>query len=199
MRRLIAAILMLACGQALAQGAGPREVFQLDQYVIKVDGAIEPGEYRSSFVDRRTGIEVFWQADSHNLQVAMRSPGSGWLALGLGSAGMNGAVMIIGFQDGQGNWVVQEHLGKPFFRHAPAEKPRLVSGQARLVDGRLVMEFVLPLVLANGQAIAPGRELPFLLAYHKDKGKLSKHSKKSSGSLKMTRTPVQPTETGREK
>jgi hypothetical protein len=199
MRRLIAVILILTAGQALAQGDGPREVFQLDQPATKVDGAIEPGEYRSTFVDPRTGIEVFWQADSHNLQVALRSPGSGWLALGLGSAGMNGAVMIIGFQDAQGNWVVQEHLGKAFFRHAPAEKPRLISGQAKLVDGRLVMEFVLPLVLANGQVIAPGRELPFLLAYHKDKGKLSKHSKKSFGSLKMTRSPAQPTETGREK
>lgn len=199
MNRLIIVFLLLAIGQVRAQEAKPLDLFQVDQLAVKVDGMVEPGECRSSFVDPRTGIEVFWQADSHNIQAAMRSPGSGWLAMGLGSARMNGAVLILCFQDGQGNWVVQEHLGKPFFGHAPADKPRLISGQARLVDGRLVMEFILPLGLSNGQSIAPGREVPFLLAYHKDKGRLSEHSKKSSGSPKTSRAPAPPPEPGREK
>jgi hypothetical protein len=191
--------LLLLAGLSQAREPVTVEIPQLDRAEAKLDGVIEPGEYRASFTDPRTGVEVHWQADSFNLQVALRSPGQGWLAMGLGSGKMNGAVMILGFVDGEGNWTVQEHLGKAFFRHAPAEKPRLVGGKARLSGGRLVMEFVLPLSLSNGQNIAPGREVPFLLALHQDRGKLAKHSRKSSAILKLVRAPAISPEQGVDK
>jgi hypothetical protein len=160
---------------------------QHDRCASTVDGKIDKDEYRHSFTDPVTGIMVFWQADSFNLQAALKSPGSGWLAIGLGSGKMNGADMIIGFKDGAGQWVAEEHLGKAFFRHAPVEKPKLAAGKAAAAEGRTILEFILPLKLSNGKEIKPGQNFPFLLAYHKDKVKISKHTKKSANMLMLAR------------
>ncbi len=160
---------------------------QYDRCASTVDGKIDKDEYRNSFTDPATGIMVFWQADSANLQAALKSPGSGWLAIGLGSDKMNGADMVICFQDETGKWQVEEHLGKVFFRHAPVEKPRLVAGKAASIEGRTVLEFVMPLRLSTGKEIKPDSGIPFILAYHKDKVKFSKHTKKSANMLILSR------------
>ena len=152
----------------------------------KIDGVIAKGEYQSSFTDAKTGIIVHWQADSANLYCALQSPGQGWLSIGLGSGGMNGAVMIIAFKTAGGEWAAEEHLGKAFFRHARAENPRLIAARAGIVDGHTTMEFCLPLSLSIGKTINSAGELPYILAYHQDKPQLSKHSKKSSGLLVLT-------------
>ncbi|MDO9392246.1 MAG: DOMON domain-containing protein [bacterium] len=169
--------------------AGKKEVQKIPVVArseAKVDGVIAKGEYQSSFTDAKTGITVHWQADSANLYCALQSPGQGWLSIGLGSGGMNGAVMIIAYQTGEGAWAAEEHLGKAFFRHARAEKPRLIAARSGIVDGHTTMEFCLPLSLSNGKTINSAGELPYILAYHQDKPRLSKHSKKSSGLLVLT-------------
>ncbi|MDP2807155.1 MAG: hypothetical protein Q8O74_03335, partial [bacterium] len=101
-------------------------------------------------------------------------------------SGMNGAVMIIAYQTGEGAWTAEEHLGKAFFKHAKVEKPRLVAARAGVIDGHTTMEFCLPLSLSNGKTINSAGELPYILAYHQDKPQLSKHSKKTSGLLVLT-------------
>jgi hypothetical protein len=169
--------------------AGKKEVQKIPvvaQSQAKVDGVIAKGEYLSSFTDAKTGIIVHWQADSANLYCALQSPGQGWLSIGFGSGGMNGAVMIIAYQAGEGTWTAEEHLGKAFFKHARVEKPRIIAAKPGISDGHTVMEFCLPLSLSNGKAINSAGELPYILAYHQDKPRLSKHSKKSSGLLVLT-------------
>jgi hypothetical protein len=106
--------------------------------------------------------------------------------MGLGSGGMNGAVMIIAFKTSGGEWTAEEHLGKSFFRHAEAENPRIIAAKAGIIDGHTTLEFCLPVSLSNGKTINSAGELPFILAYHQDKPQLSKHSKKSSGLLVLT-------------
>jgi hypothetical protein len=165
---------------------------QCDSCGSTVDGKIDKQEYQNYFTDPATGIMVFWQADSFNLQAALKSPGSGWLAIGLGSEKMNGADMVICFKDQDGKWQVEEHLGKAFFRHAPVEKPKLAAGKAATAEGRTILEFIMPLKLSNGQKIEPGKNFPFLLAYHKDRVKFSKHTKKSSNVLIMSRQASNP-------
>jgi hypothetical protein len=151
-----------------------------------VDGIITKGEYQSSFTDDKTGIIVHWMADSANLYCALQSPGQGWLAVGFGSDGMNGADMVIAFVDDKGKWEVEEDEGKSFFRHAKYPTSKILAAKAGLTDGKTVMEFSLPLKLSNGKEITPGKPLPFILAYHQNKTTLSKHSKKSSGLLVLT-------------
>jgi len=186
--KIIKALLLLLLVPGLLY-AGKKEVQKIPVVArsqAKVDGVIAQGEYPSSFTDAKTGIIVHWQADSANLYCALQSPGQGWLSIGFGSGGMNGAVMIIAFKTADGEWAAEEHLGKAFFRHARAENPRLIAARAGIVDGHTTMEFCLPLSLSNGKTINSAGELPYILAYHQDKPQLSKHSKKSSGLLVLT-------------
>ncbi len=147
------------------------------------DGAIGEEEYGFRGKDQATGIEVFASADTVRLYVALKSPGSGWLAIGLGSSGMNGAVMAIAIKDAQGNWTVEQHLGKSLFRHSRVDKPNLASKAAWQEGGKTCLEFSIPLQYAGGKRLAPDSPAQFILAYHKNKASLSKHTKKSSGSI----------------
>jgi hypothetical protein len=153
----------------------------------KADGVIGENEYQFKAIDPGTGIEVRASADSANLYLALKSPGTGWLAVGLGSSGMNGAVMAIAIKDAQGQWTVEQHLGKSLFRHSRVDKPNLVSKAAWQEDGKTCLEFSIPLQYAVAKTLAPGTNTPFILAYHKDKAGLSKHSKKSSGLLSLAK------------
>ena len=153
---------------------------------VTIDGKVNDGEYAATYADGKTGITVCWQTDSLNLYCALQSPGQGWLSIGFGSPGMNGADMIIAFIDDKGKWTVEEHEGKSFFRHSKYKNSKLINAKAGLINGKTVMEFCLPLKLSNGQEISFNQPLPFILAYHQSKTSLSKHSKKSSGLLVLT-------------
>ncbi|MCU0606897.1 MAG: DOMON domain-containing protein [Candidatus Edwardsbacteria bacterium] len=181
MRHLIV-LLLLAAAALAADGAPPIIVPRSAGPAPVADGVIGQGEYRGLYVDARTGITVHWQADSAALYCALRSPGKGWLAIGFGSTGMKGAVMAFALAGPDGAWVVEEHAGKAFYRHARADSSRL-AGSAALSDGRTMMEFSLPLRLANGAVISAAAPLPFILAYHKDRAGGGKHSKRSSGTM----------------
>lgn len=166
-------------------GAAPLEIrlARVVQAQAKADGAIGQDEYSAKLKDPVTGIEVFASADSSVLHMALISPGSGWLAIGLGSTGMNGAVMVIAMKDAQGRWTVEQHLGKSLYRHSRVDKPNLVSRAAWQEGGKTCLEFSIPLQYAGGRRLAPGSPAQFILAYHKDKASLSKHTKKSSGTM----------------
>lgn len=153
----------------------------------RADGAIGGGEYAFRATDPATKIEIQASADSAALHVALRSPGAGWLAMGLGSGGMNGAVMVIAMLGGDGKWKVEEHLGKPMFRHSPVDTPNLIEAKAWQEGGRTCLEFSIPLRYSGDKALATGASTPFILAYHKDRGSLSKHTRKSSGSITLSR------------
>ena len=180
-RPIILLLVMIAVGTAFAGDAPPHKVPVVLTAAPAIDGAIASGEYAATFTDPGTGIVVCWQADTANLYCALQSPGHGWLAIGFGSDGMNGADMAIAYVDSA--WTVEEQMGKSFFRHSKVEHPKLIAGVAKLDQGRTVMEFAIPLSLSNGKTIDGTTALPFILAYHKDKTALSKHTKKSSGTM----------------
>lgn len=174
--------IMLACGGALGQ---PIQIKLTASPAVTAvaDGAIGQNEYGFKGKDPATGIEIYASADTVQLHIALKSPGSGWLAIGLGSSGMNGAVMAIAMKDAQGNWTVEQHLGKSLFRHSRVDKPNLISKAAWQEGGKTCLEFSIPLQYAGDKRLGPGSPAQFILAYHKDKGSLSKHTKKSSGIL----------------
>ena len=179
---LVAALLLPLLSAAAADK--PYLLPQLAKCTAVIDGQAAKNEYPASFTEPKSGIQVAWQADSHNIYVALESPGKGWTAIGFGSDGMNGASMVIGTVDAKGKPVVEEHLGKSFYRHARVDSTRLIASAAALKDGRSVLEFALPLSLSNGKTISPGQPMPFILAFHKDNASLiKKHSSKASAVL----------------
>lgn len=183
MARAVSAFLCLALAWAWAWGQPLQIRLAVSPTAAVADGAIGEEEYGFKGKDPGTGIEVSASADTSRLYVALKSPGSGWLAIGLGSSGMNGAVVAIAIKDAQGRWTVEQHLGKSLFRHSRVDKPNLVSTAAWQAEGKTCMEFAIPLKYAGAKRLAPGSPAQFILAYHKDKGSLSKHTKKSSGTM----------------
>jgi hypothetical protein len=191
-------ILILIFGSFLAthplhaKSLAPHVVPLTNKAKPTLDGSVATGEYAASFTDAKTGVTVSWQADGQNLYVGLQSPGSGWIAAGFGKKGMRGSSMVIGSADESSQWTVREDLGKAFYRHGPVEKPKLVGGKVGLKDGKTVMEFVLPLALSSGRTIEPGKPVPFTLALHSTKPRLSKHSKKMSAQLLLqAQSPAQ--------
>jgi hypothetical protein len=182
-RSIIILLVLLASGAAFAGEAPAHKVPVTTGAAPVIDGTVAQGEYAACFTDSATGIVVSWQADSANLCCALQSPGKGWLAIGFGADGMSGADMAIAYTNANGAWVVEEQMGKSFFRHRRVDKPIIVSGKAGLADDRTVMEFAIPLALSNGKAITAASALPFIVAYHKDKTTFTKHTKRSSGLM----------------
>lgn len=188
MGRPLALLALLLAGSGLCPGEPLKVSLQrLPAAAAMADGVIGGDEYSFRKTDPATGIEVMASADSATLHIALKSPGSGWVALGLGSSGMNGAVIVIARAAGGGKWSVEQHLGKSLYRHSPVDKPNLISKAAWQEDGRTCMEFSIPLRFSGAKALAPGTPMPFILAYHKDRGTLSKHTRKSSGSIVLAR------------
>ena len=187
--RLFGLTVISAVAVLAAEPEGPHVLPLSAGSTPSVDGRVAAGEYAAAFTDAKTGIKVSWQADAQNVQVALESATKGWVAMGLGTRGMRNASMVLGFTDQQGRWVVEEQMGKALYRHAKVESPKLVSGVAGHVEGKTVLEFVLPRALSNGQTITAGEPMPFILACHKSKTKLSKHSKKTSTTLVLQEKP----------
>jgi hypothetical protein len=191
MKQAIIILLVLAtAGMAFAGSTAVLKIPVIAGPSPAIDGAIGDKEYAASYTDPKTGITVSWQADSAALFCALRSPGAGWLAIGFGSGGMNGSDMLIAYVDSAGAWMVEEQMGKSFFRHSKVEQPKLIAGKAGLADGKTVMEFALPLALSNGKVISAAAAQPFILAYHADKITFSKHTKKSAGSMILSISPA---------
>jgi len=65
-----------------------------DGYVDRDEGE---REYPHEFFDRATGMTVSWGYDDSLFYVALETRGKGWFGIGFGSATMDGANMVIGF------------------------------------------------------------------------------------------------------
>ncbi len=188
MKKFLALNLTLFFG-AWGLGAQPLEIVlePSKEVSAKADGRLGQTEYAVKFTDPRTGIEIFGSADSVNLYLALRSPGSGWLALGLGASGMRGALMMIATQEAPGEWKVVQHQGQALYRHTPVKGPNLIAAAAWQEDSRTCMELVLPLKYAADKAVTAGQATPFIMAYHRNRPALSKHTQRSSGTIVLKR------------
>jgi hypothetical protein len=138
----------------------------LSQVNVAIDGQVKPGEYPTRFVNSQTGIGVSWVSDGTLLYLALESPAKGWVAIGFGAQKVRGTSMFIGYNDGKGGRV-DEHMGSWVSTHRPVDKPKLVDFATSLGAKGVIVEFSIPLELSNGQVIAPGQPMPFVLSYHK--------------------------------
>jgi len=100
------ALLLAAAGAALlvadltmkstatASNASPRPT---------LDGQISENEYANHYRSDELQLDLYWTLDQENIYIALRSPGKGWLAIGLNPEGpaMQGADILVGYvQDG---------------------------------------------------------------------------------------------------
>jgi len=160
-------LLLVLCLMAALSSAEekPYGIPNLSQVDVVIDGRVSPGEYPTRFVNSQTGMAINWVSDGQRLYVALESPAKGWAAIGFGAHKVRGTAMIIGYYDENGGGV-DEHVGSWASTHRPIDKPRLIDFKTGKTDKGIVVEFVIPLELSNGQVIVPGQPMPFVLAYH---------------------------------
>jgi hypothetical protein len=178
---LLAAAILLAW-PCLAQSRH-HGILNLSAVGVKIDGQLGEGEYPTVFSDPKTGIRVGWVSDGKLLYVALQSPHPGWVAIAFGNSKIRGSSMFIGYHL-PGGGRVDEHTGSWVSTHRPIDKPSLTAFATGSIGKGTVIEFALPLELSNGQVIAPGQPMPYVLACHKTKTSFKgRPSVKSSSTL----------------
>lgn len=119
-----------------------------------IDGVIAEGEYR--FVETKSGIRLAssLSPDGATLYLAVSAATKGWVAFGVGSSRMNGAYMIIAYQEDGGAAVVSEETGVGH-GHRPNAR-RVATAVVRERDGVTTLEASFPTAafVQNGQVQA---------------------------------------------
>lgn len=86
----------------------------------RLDGRVEPGEYRFGWVDQNSGLDFRWSIAGDRLIGAISTPDTGWVAVGFGGDGplMNGADIALGFVDARGAHL-RDHFANSPTSHEP--------------------------------------------------------------------------------
>ena len=136
----------------------------------QADGTVETAEYpwQATVGDMQLWLSL--SADWSTLHVALRAPTAGWAAVGLGSLKMNGAFMVLGFDD-KGKQSVSEQTGV-MFGHTENKNKVLLKSAVLEKDGTTTLEFSLP---AAGR-LSQG-SLKLVLAYGRQDNFTSKHAR----------------------
>jgi len=134
------------------------------------DGAIADGEY--AHTTEVGGVTVYWANDSLVLRVALVSPGSGYVAIGLDpERRMEGANYIIGAVRG-GRAAVRDDVGTgPVAHEADIDNggsDHVIEWGGLETDAGTVFEFVIPLDSGDAmdKPLLPGETYTILVAYH---------------------------------
>ncbi len=171
--------LVVAAMIAAAVSAGAQELSP-SSAAPAADGVVKPGEY-SVVVDRngmRLGLSL--SADGSTLYAAIEAPTTGWVAIGLGSLKMNGAFMVLAY-DNAGEAFVSEETGAGY-GHKPNPGKRLSASAVKEAGASTTLEFAVP-----AAGLADARTVKLILAYGKKDDRSSKHSKYASVELPIKR------------
>jgi len=129
----------LLLGVALTAGAQSMPMLGISTQPAKVDGVIADGEY--SLLTEAEGMKLglAWTADA--LFVGLSAPTTGWVAVGLGGARMDGALIYIGYVTGNETRLkIQRGTAH---RHADYETNAPAQYSMKEADGRTVLELAL--------------------------------------------------------
>lgn len=169
-------LVAIAFGSAFAQAGGTKAGGSAQ--IPTVDGILKDGEYRflRAFDDMRLGVSP--SSDGKILYVAIEAPTSGWVAVGLGSAVMNGAFIVLGAYT-NGKAVVTEQKG---FGHGHTENAaKMVTASAvREAGGKTVMEFAV-----SASDFLKGAALQVAMSYGATDSFTEKHLKHVSAEIPL--------------
>lgn len=147
----------------------------------RLDGRIEPGEYRFRWQDEASKLRFEWSVEGDRLLGAVFSPDTGWVAVGFGGDGplMYGADIVIGYVDARGAHL-RDHYASTPTNHDPdsalgGSDDVLAAAGLETAEGTMV-EFVRPLAahdstdqpIESGQThlMAASSETDDFAAYH---------------------------------
>ena len=153
-----------------------------------IDGTVGAFEYAHTMADRATGMEVHWSNDAARLFIALVSPGTGWVALGLDPENaMQGADYILVAVTGE-RVIAEDHFGTSRFGHSLDERQDVLAATGIERNGRTTVEFVIPLDSQDAwdKSLSPGGTYTALLAFHASSDDLAaRHTKRSRVAITL--------------
>ncbi len=171
---LVFAAAALLSASVYAQGLAP------SASVPSADGSLGASEYSHSGMYGDMTFAASLSADGKTLYVGLSAPSTGWVAVGLGSLKMNGAFMVLGYDD-NGKTVISEEIGKGH-GHKPNAVKVLSAGAVRESGGNTVLEFALPSAGYLNEAT-----LKILVAYGRRDNLTSIHAKYRAFELPLVK------------
>jgi hypothetical protein len=174
-RRLRRSLCLILLAVTFAVGAQGTPLLGITSAPVKVDGVFGDKEY--SLVSEAAGMRLGLTRTADTLFVGLSAPTTGWVAAGLGSAKMDGAIMYVGFVTGDTTELkVQKGTGH---RHADADASTPPQYAMKETGGQTVLEFAVKAssVIVKGQktldlVVAMGGADSFT-SMHKARGGLS--------------------------
>lgn len=158
-----------------------------------IDGRLAEGEYAHHYRDEATGIDLYWSVVGDEIYFALRSPGSGWVALSLAPEGpmMQGGDIIIGYvADGelhiQDNYADGPAGHKADLELGGSDDVLEAAGSEGEGEEGTVIEFKRRLNTGDGydQPIIAG-EMAVQLAYSDKDDFTSYHAKRATAALRL--------------
>ncbi len=175
MRKRGIAILALS----LVAAALEAQVLSPTSNAPSADGLVRDGEYSFRGTYRDMTLHLSLSRDGSVLYVALEAPTPGWVAAGLGSLRMDGAFMVMAY-DEAGKKVVSEETGSGR-RHSPNPVRKLASQAVLESGGRTTLEFSLP-----AAAYISGGSLRMILAYGRRDDLSSMHARYSPAEIPVS-------------
>jgi hypothetical protein len=169
---LILVILSLTFAAAFSEGLAP------SASVPKLDGIVGPKEYSqfSSIGGIRFGASL---SNDGILTLAIQADTSGWVAIGLGSAYMDGSYMVMAYE-AAGKSAVSEQIGAGH-SHSPAKGTKVLKSVVHSVNGTTTLEFQV-----KASDFVKGAQLPVILAYGRTPDFISRHLRFAQTILTFT-------------
>jgi len=171
---LVFAAAALLSASVYAQGLAP------SASVPSADGSLGTAEYSHSALYGDMTFASSLSADGKTLYVGLSAPSTGWVAVGLGSLKMDGAFMVLGYDD-NGKTEISEETGKGH-SHKTNTSKILSAGAVRESGGNTVLEFALPAAGYLKEAT-----LKILVAYGRRDNLTSIHAKFKSFELPLVK------------
>jgi hypothetical protein len=149
-------LLVLAAGAAGAQEAPP--VLVLSTGRTDADGVISPDEYTLTVTLPRAVVSLKWSEQT--LCVGVTAPTAGWVALGLGSRKMDGALIVMGYRKGDlAQLKIQKGAG-----HGHGDTPS--DAMLSYAVGEKGVSTTVEVVLKAGSVVAAGQTgLDMIIAF----------------------------------
>lgn len=159
-----------------------------------VDGVVDLAEYRNQTTI--SDVVVYWQNDANTLRMALESPGTGYISIGLDPGDrMEGANFIIGYVQEGVAFLRDDYGTDPTMHTDDTERGGanniLSSAGAEWADHTLI-EFVIPLDSGDAmdKALRPGGTYEVLVAYHDLQDGFSvRHSRRGAGEITLDSVP----------
>jgi len=155
-----------------------------------IDGTIAQDEYAHAI--EAGGFQVYWSNDQAFLRVGLRSPGTGYMAIGFDpDHRMQGANYILCAMRG-GHVVTRDDYGTGPLAHEPdiahGGRNDVVEAAGTELNGQTTVEFVIPLNSGDpmDKRLEPGNTYKVLVAYHSSSDDFSeRHSQRGVGEIRL--------------